>query len=128
MTAIVAGGTRGALTEYWGGSPRKMAMICSATSRATRSCASAVEAPRWGVTMIRSLFRGLLSSPGLPHPQLLLADEPLRLRGQHRMYPDIVRPSQQLLQRHNLRLEDLRPLRRDEGVAGDDLHLQAARP
>src|SRR3972149_4886443 len=28
-----------------------MASTCSATSTATRSCASAVEAPRWGVTM-----------------------------------------------------------------------------
>ncbi len=46
---------RGALTAARGKPPRKTVTICSVTSVATPTCASSVEAPRWGVTMMRSL-------------------------------------------------------------------------
>ena len=46
----VSGDTDGALTAYGGVTPPSAIRTCSAISRPTRSCASAVEAPRWGVS------------------------------------------------------------------------------
>ena len=48
----VSGVSSGALTAYRAGRPSRTSMICSATSSATATCASAVEAPRCGVSSV----------------------------------------------------------------------------
>jgi len=50
--SITLGDNPGILTAERAGNPKRTSRICSATSTATLTWASAVDAPRWGVRMI----------------------------------------------------------------------------
>ena len=61
---MTSGVSPGILTADRAGSPNKTSRICSATSTATLTCASAVEAPKWGVKMMFSCSLSLDSLRG----------------------------------------------------------------
>src|SRR3990172_9136715 len=102
-----------------------MASTWWATSAATRSCASAVEAPRWGVTMTLAWRSRGESAAGGSSPKTSSAAAAAVSR------QDGVQGAEVALLKHLIEggdadAEHLKTVRPDAGVVGDDVHLQGA--